>query len=153
MTKKLMKIDIAIMHQVFIGMFGKAIILGDNSSYTIPINGNMEEYRIHIKDKIMEYMHTNSTLPNEYDFDKLKLNRFLFKCTINIQESVSKEIPFRGDAMTYLGQIASRYLHIGNLWSVVYVKRSILLIIRTTLQSNGFIAKLVTTGYICHVSE
>lgn len=57
----------------------------------------------------MEYMHKNSTSPNEYDFDELKFKRFLFKCTINIQESVSKEIPFRGDAMTYLGQIASTY--------------------------------------------
>lgn len=25
-------------------MFGEAISLGDNSSYTIPINGNLEEY-------------------------------------------------------------------------------------------------------------
>lgn len=55
MTKNLMKIDIAITHQMFIGkkngydceacacMFRKITILGDNSYNIIPINDNFEE--------------------------------------------------------------------------------------------------------------
>lgn len=90
-------------------LFGEALILGDNFSQTVPINGNLENYRMHIKDKIMEYKIKSSTPPNKHDFDKLKFMKFPFKCTINIKEAVSKEIPFRGDAMKYLAQIASKY--------------------------------------------
>lgn len=93
---------------VYACMFGEAIILGKNS-YTVPISSNFENYRMHIKDKIMEYMDKNSTSSNEHDFDELKFMKFPFKCTINIREAVSKEITFRGDAMTYLSQIASTY--------------------------------------------
>lgn len=69
----------------------------------------MKDYRKGIRNKIMEYMYKNSSAPKEYNFNKSRFKNFFVKCSINIRESISKEVPYQGNAMTYLSQIAKTY--------------------------------------------